>query len=90
MVDAKSTAGTGTLDIHQIIGMIMHRYPLLLVDRVTDCVPGDHIVGLKNVSRSDASFGHAGRSASMPRLLLIEALAQVSVILTFIENYVTA
>lgn len=84
-INATATAesGTGAFDIHQIMGMIMHRYPFLLVDRVIDCVPGHHIVGLKNVSRSE-TFACAGSSkSSMPTLLLIEALAQISVILTF-------
>ena len=83
MTDIKTSVGTGAMDIHQIMGMIMHRYPLLLVDRVIDCVPGHHIVGFKNVSRGE-TFSTAGSlRTSMPTLLLIEALAQISVILTF-------
>ena len=83
IADAAAASGTGAFDIHQIMGMIMHRYPFLLVDRVIDCVPGHHIVGLKNVSRSE-TFACAGSSEpTLPRLLLIEALAQISVILTF-------
>lgn len=78
-----TSAGTGALDIHEIMGMIMHRYPLLLVDRVIDCVPGDHIVGLKNVSRGEGFFSVHSQQNAMPTLLLIEALAQISVILTF-------
>jgi 3-hydroxyacyl-[acyl-carrier-protein] dehydratase len=70
------------MDIQEIMGMIMHRYPLLLVDRVIDCVPGDHIVGLKNISRNEPLF-RSGSDRSMPTLLLIEALAQISVILTY-------
>ena len=82
LTDLSANAGTGALDIQQIMQMIMHRYPLLLVDRVIDCVPGDHIVGLKNISRSETFF-RTGSQQSMPTLLLIEALAQISVILTF-------
>lgn len=75
---------TGAMNIHQIMGMIMHRYPLLLVDRVIDCVPGDHIVGFKNISRSEKFLrAGVGLQPVMPTLLIIEALAQISVILTF-------
>ena len=81
--EGNPNGGTGALDIHQIMGMIMHRYPLLLVDRVVDCVPGDHIVGFKNISRGEAFFSVRSQRDSMPTLLLIEALAQISVILTF-------
>ena len=52
MTDVKARGGTGAMDIQEIMGMIMHRYPFLLVDRVIDCVPGHHIVGFKNVSRT--------------------------------------
>jgi len=74
---------TGAMDIQQIMAMLMHRFPLLLVDRVVDCVPGHHVVGLKAVSRNEPIFAANGMNAEMPTLLLIEALAQVSVILTF-------
>jgi 3-hydroxyacyl-[acyl-carrier-protein] dehydratase len=82
VTDATESTGTGAMDIHQIMGMIMHRYPLLLVDRVIDCVPDDHIVGLKNLSRNEPFF-RVGSQPTMPTLLLVEALAQISVILTF-------
>ena len=78
---APGLEGTGPLAIHEIMGMIKHRYPLLLIDRVLDCMPGKYIIGLKNVSRGDVHRG--GGSFSLPTLLLVEALAQVSVILTF-------
>jgi len=83
VTDTNANAGTGAMDIHQIMGMIMHRFPLLLVDRVVDCVPGHHIVGIKNISRSEAFFTAGTQQPTMPTLLLIEALAQISVILTF-------
>ena len=73
---------TGPLAIDAVMSMIKHRYPLLLIDRVIDCVPGRYITGLKNVSRGETAFARRG-SAQMPRLLLVEALAQISVILTF-------
>lgn len=75
---------TGGLNIDQIMGMLMHRPPFLLVDRVIDCLPGRSIQGYKNVSRADGFVGACGSDVpTMPRLLLIEALAQISVILTY-------
>jgi 3-hydroxyacyl-[acyl-carrier-protein] dehydratase len=68
--------GSDGLDINSILHILPHRYPFLFVDRVIECVPGQHIVGLKNLSRADAR--HA-----ISHLIVIEALAQVSVILAF-------
>lgn len=81
---ASPNGSTGAMDIQQIMRMIMHRYPFLLVDRVIDCVPGDHIAGYKNTARGEPMFeGRAPGAAVMPQLLVIEALAQISVILTY-------
>ena len=67
---------SGELDIDSILHILPHRYPFLFVDRVIECVPGQHIVGLKNLSRADGM-------QEMSHLIVIEALAQVSVILAF-------
>ena len=74
------------MGIQQVMGMLMHRYPFLLVDRVLNCVPGSFIEGYKNVSRNESFFSvcaNHSKPQAMPQLLLIEALAQISVILTF-------
>lgn len=72
------------MDIHEIMRMIKHRYPFLLVDRVTDCIPGDHIAGYKNTTRAEPLFAsRAPGPVAMPQLLIVEALAQISVILTY-------
>lgn len=64
--------------------LLPHRFPLLLVDRVIDCVPGKHISGVKNITNGDALFvSSIARERVMPHLLVIEALAQLSVILAF-------
>ena len=48
-----------TMDIRRIMSLLPHRYPFLLVDRVVECVPGDHIVAYKNVSFNEPFFqGH--------------------------------
>lgn len=72
------------MDIHEILQYLPHRYPILLVDRVLECEPGKHIVGIKNVSINEPFFqGHFPHHPVMPGVLIIEALAQVSAILSF-------
>jgi 3-hydroxyacyl-[acyl-carrier-protein] dehydratase len=63
------------IDANGLMRILPHRYPFLLVDRVTACEPGQYIVGLKNVTSSEFS--------GMPRLLVVEALAQLSVVLAY-------
>jgi len=72
------------MDIHEILEYLPHRYPILLVDRVLECEPGKHIAGIKNVSINEPFFqGHFPHHPVMPGVLIIEALAQVSAILSF-------
>lgn len=66
-------------DILGIMELIPHRYPLLLVDRITECVPGKYVKGYKNVSANEPFFnGHFPNKPIMPGVLMIEALAQLS------------
>lgn len=70
------------INIHDIIKMIPHRYPLLLVDRVIDLEKNKNITGIKNISFNEPQFmGHFPNDPVMPGVLIIEALAQVSAIL---------
>lgn len=72
------------MDIHEILEHLPHRYPILLVDRVLDVVPGDRIVALKNVSVNEPFFpGHYPHHPVMPGVLIVEALAQAAAILSF-------
>lgn len=65
------------MDVTEILNILPHRYPMLLVDRVLEIEPGQRIVGLKNVSANEPFFaGHFPDRPVMPGVLIIEALAQ--------------
>ena len=73
-----------SMDIHQILEYLPHRYPFLLVDRVVSCESGKRIVAIKNVTINEPFFaGHFPHHPVMPGVLIIEALAQAAAILTF-------
>ncbi|CCD29543.1 (3R)-hydroxymyristol acyl carrier protein dehydratase [Candidatus Glomeribacter gigasporarum BEG34] len=72
------------LDIHKILALLPHRYPILLVDRVLELEPRRRIKALKNVSINEPYFsGHFPQRPVMPGVLIIEALAQAAALLTF-------
>jgi 3-hydroxyacyl-[acyl-carrier-protein] dehydratase len=69
------------LDINDIRGILPHRYPFLLVDRIVELEP-DRIVGIKNVTNSEPHFtGHFPDFPVMPGVLIIEAMAQTAGVL---------
>ena len=77
------------MDIMQIMEMLPHRYPFLLVDRITECIPGKYSKGYKNLTMNEAFFqGHFPNNPIMPGVLQLEALAQCSapVLLSLPEN----
>ena len=66
-------------DILEIMKMIPHRYPFLLIDRITECVEGEYCKGYKNVTMNEQFFcGHFPENPIMPGVLQIEAMAQLS------------
>jgi 3-hydroxyacyl-[acyl-carrier-protein] dehydratase len=70
------------IDIVRIMDMIPHRYPILLVDRIIELVPGERAVGLKNVTMNEPQFtGHFPRFPVMPGVLIVESMAQTAAIL---------
>ncbi|QPF74886.1 3-hydroxyacyl-ACP dehydratase FabZ [Roseateles sp. DAIF2] len=77
---------TTTLDIHQILKKIPHRYPILLIDRVLELDKGKRIRALKNVSINEPHFlGHFPHRPVMPGVLMLEAMAQAATVLTLVS-----
>jgi 3-hydroxyacyl-[acyl-carrier-protein] dehydratase len=73
-----------TMDIHQILKQLPHRYPILLVDRVLEIEKGVRIKAIKNVSINEPFFtGHFPHRPVMPGVLMLEALAQAAALLSF-------
>lgn len=80
---------TISMDIMEIMEMLPHRYPFLLVDRITECIPGKYSKGYKNLTMNEAFFqGHFPGNPIMPGVLQLEALAQCSapVLLSLPQN----
>src|SRR3954463_10470760 len=78
------------LDIYAIVQLLPHRYPFLLVDRVLECIPGESITALKNVTYNEPFFpGHFPGRPVMPGVMIIEALAQPPGLLAFTSPNVT-
>ncbi|WPY01039.1 3-hydroxyacyl-ACP dehydratase FabZ [Candidatus Trichorickettsia mobilis] len=70
------------IDIVEIMKMIPHRYPFLLIDKVIALQPNHSIVGIKNVTVNEPQFtGHFPHRPIMPGVLIIEAMAQLSAVL---------
>lgn len=73
-----------TMDIHQILKQLPHRFPILLVDRVLEIEKGVRIRAVKNVSINEPFFmGHFPHRPVMPGVLMLEALAQAAALLSF-------
>lgn len=73
------------MDIQQIKGILPHRYPFLLIDRITKC-DTEEVIGIKNVTINEPFFqGHFPDHPIMPGVLILEALAQTGGILAFMR-----
>ena len=71
-------------DIQQIMALLPHRYPFLLIDRVIELKPDDRIIALKNVTINEPFFqGHFPVQPVMPGVLIIEAMAQAGGLLAY-------
>jgi 3-hydroxyacyl-[acyl-carrier-protein] dehydratase len=84
----KLEPGKTVLEVDELMQLLPHRFPFLLIDRLVDIEPGDSAVGIKNVSYSDQIFqGHFPQKPVMPGVLIIEAMAQAAAAFTsYTEN----
>ena len=73
-----------SMDIHEILDHLPHRYPFVLVDKVTSMELGKEITAIKNVTINEPYFpGHFPYHPVMPGVLIVEALAQAAALLSF-------
>ena len=79
------TSDPGMMDARRIMELLPHRYPFLLIDRITECSPGESITALKNVTINETFFqGHFPGRPLMPGVLVIEAMAQAGGVLSHV------
>ena len=77
-MDNKSSSFNNQLSSEEILGLLPHRYPFALVDRVIEHVPGKKATALKNITINEPQFqGHFPERPLMPGVLIVEAMAQV-------------
>jgi 3-hydroxyacyl-[acyl-carrier-protein] dehydratase len=82
MTESQDTASEGDIDIAEILRLIPHRYPFLLVDRAEGYRAHQSIVGIKNVTMNEPYFiGHFPGNPVMPGVLIVESLAQAGAVL---------
>jgi len=73
---------TRLINIEEILNVLPHRYPMLLVDRILEAEPGKMLKGIKNVSMNEPFFqGHYPGTPIMPGVLILEAMAQAGAVL---------
>ena len=79
---AREESAVIDMDISEVLKYLPHRYPMLLIDRVLECRPGESLVALKNVTYNEPYFqGHFPNRPVMPAVLILEAMAQATGIL---------
>lgn len=72
------------MDIHEILKLLPHRYPILLLDRVIEIKMGESLTAIKNVTINESFFmGHFPNRPVMPGVLILEAMAQAGAVLAY-------
>lgn len=80
----EQTAQMNTMDIHDVMRHLPHRYPFLLVDKVLDYRANEYLIGVKNITFNEQCFtGHFPHRPVFPGVLILEAMAQCTGILAF-------
>ena len=78
------TNSLNTIEIQEIMALLPHRYPFLMIDRVLDFTPGESLTAIKNVTVNEPIFtGHFPGMPIFPGVLILEAMAQATGILGF-------
>jgi 3-hydroxyacyl-[acyl-carrier-protein] dehydratase len=71
-----------SLDIQEIMKLLPHRYPFIMIDRILELTPGEKVIALKNVTINEPFFqGHFPANPIMPGVLIIEAMGQAGAVL---------
>ena len=80
------SAAIGPFDIKRVMAAIPHRYPMLLVDRIEEVVPGESITAVKGVTMNEHFFqGHFPGRPIMPGVMIVEAMAQTAAVMAVDE-----
>ncbi len=78
------TNSLNTIEIQEIMALLPHRYPFLMIDRVIDYTPGESLTAIKNVTVNEPIFtGHFPTMPIFPGVMILEAMAQATGILGF-------
>jgi 3-hydroxyacyl-[acyl-carrier-protein] dehydratase len=82
MDDSSPKAASKTvLDINEVMDCLPHRYPMLMIDKIIDILPGEHATAIKNVTVNEPFFqGHFPGHPIMPGVFIIEAMAQTAAV----------
>ena len=85
------TVATKTFEIREILKLVPHRWPMVMIDRITQYDDGDTLTALKNVTYNESFFpGHFPAVPTMPGVLILEAMAQACGILAVLKSGITA
>ena len=78
--------GQSKVDIREIMAVLPHRQPMLMVDRIVELVPGQRAVGIKNVTANEPVFqGHYPGNPIFPGVLILEAMAQTGAVALLVQ-----